>query len=76
MRMGYGELRALEAANAHWFRADEVVDLAAFIVPCLVYGWDAYIVPANAGASHSSAMTSFGVWQRATRKHMRECRKN
>lgn len=48
MRMGYGELRPLEAANGHWFRADEVVDLAAFIVPCLVYGWDAYIVPANA----------------------------
>jgi hypothetical protein len=49
MRMGFGELRPLEAANGHGFRADELADLAAFIVPCLVYGWDAYVVPANAG---------------------------
>jgi hypothetical protein len=49
MRMGFGELRQLGAATGHWFRADELVDLAAFIVPCLVYGWDAYVVPANAG---------------------------
>lgn len=49
MRMGFGELRPLGTANGHWFRTDEVVDLAAFILPCLVYGWDAYVVPANAG---------------------------
>jgi hypothetical protein len=49
MRMGFGELRPLGTASGHWFRHDEVVDLAAFIVPCLVYGWDAYVVPANAG---------------------------
>jgi len=49
MRMGYGELRPLGVANAHWFRADEVTDLAAFIVPCFVYGWDAYVIPSNAG---------------------------
>jgi len=50
MRMGFGELRPLEIANGHWFRHDEIADLAAFIVPCFVYGWDAYVVPANAGA--------------------------
>jgi hypothetical protein len=50
MRMGFGELRPLGVANGHWFRSDEVADLAAFIVPCLVYGWDAYIVPASAGS--------------------------
>jgi hypothetical protein len=49
MRMGFGELRPLGDANGHWFRHDEVADLAAFIVPCFVYGWDAYVVPANAG---------------------------
>ncbi len=50
MRMGFGELRPLGVANGHWFRGDEIADLAAFIVPCLVYGWDAYIVPADAGS--------------------------
>ncbi len=49
MRMSFGELRPTETARGHWFRHDELVDLAAFIVPCLVYGWDAYVVPANAG---------------------------
>lgn len=47
MRMGYGELRPLGVANAHWFRSDEAADLAAFIVPCFVYGWDAYVVPSG-----------------------------
>lgn len=49
IRMGFGELRPLGVANGHWFRSDEIADLAAFIVPCFVYGWDAYIVPSNAG---------------------------
>lgn len=49
MRMGFGELRPLDAASGHWFRSDEIADLAAFIVPCFVYQWDAYVVPANAG---------------------------
>lgn len=49
MRMGYGELRPLEAATGHWFRGDEIAELAAFIVPCFLYGWDAYVVPSNAG---------------------------
>lgn len=47
MRMGFGELRPLGTANAHWFRSDEVYDLAAFIVPCFVYGWDAYVIPSG-----------------------------
>jgi hypothetical protein len=49
MRMGFGELRPLDTANGHWFRRDEIADLTAFIVPCLVYGWDAYVIPSNAG---------------------------
>ena len=47
MRMGFGDLRPLGEANAHWFRSDEVAELAAFIVPCFVYGWDAYLVPSG-----------------------------
>lgn len=47
MRMGYGDLRPLGEADAHWFRSDEVTDLAAFIVPCFVYGWDAYVLPSG-----------------------------
>jgi hypothetical protein len=65
MRMGYGELRPLGKANGHWFRSDELVDLAAFIVPCFVYGWDTYIVPARGDCfvfiSHD------GFWCIATR---------
>ncbi len=65
MRMGFGELRPLGTARGHWFRHDELVDLTAFIVPCLVYGWDAYVVPANAGCF--SFICHDGFWCVATR---------
>jgi hypothetical protein len=45
MRMGFGELRPLGEANAHTFRSDEIAELAAFIIPCFVFGWDAYVLP-------------------------------
>ncbi|HLW43163.1 MAG TPA: hypothetical protein VKS00_01675 [Candidatus Acidoferrales bacterium] len=45
MRQGYGENRPLQTASGHFFRDDELVDLTAFLVPCFVYGWDAYVVP-------------------------------
>ena len=44
MRQGYGENRSLENASGHFFRSDEIVDLNAFLMPCFVYGWDAYVV--------------------------------
>ena len=47
MRRGFGENRPLEIAPAHWFRNGAVVELAAFILPCFVFGWDAYIVPSR-----------------------------
>lgn len=47
MRQGYGENRPLEAASGHFFRDDELVDLAAFLVPCFVFAWDAYFVPCS-----------------------------
>jgi hypothetical protein len=47
MRQGYGENRSLQTASGHWFRSDEMVELTAFVVPCFVFGWDAYIVPSS-----------------------------
>ena len=44
MRQGFGENRSLQTASGHFFRDDELVDLSAFLVPCFVYGWDAYVV--------------------------------
>ena len=44
MRQGYGHNRSLQTASGHYFRADELVDLTAFLVPCFVYGWDAYVL--------------------------------
>ena len=47
MRQGYGENRSLQTASGHWFRSDELVDLTAFLQPCFVFGWDAYIIPSS-----------------------------
>jgi hypothetical protein len=47
MRRGFGENRPLEVAPGHWFRNGAVVELAAFVLPCFVFGWDAYIIPSN-----------------------------
>ena len=65
MRMGYGELRPLGEANGHWFRSDEITDLAAFLVPCFVYGWDAYVVPA--GSDCFAFISHDGFWCAVTR---------
>jgi hypothetical protein len=45
MRQGFGENRPLQTARAHFFRSDELLDLKAFLLPCFVFGWDAYLVP-------------------------------
>jgi hypothetical protein len=47
MRRGFGENRPLEAAAGHWFRNGAVVELASFVLPCFVFGWDAYVVPSG-----------------------------
>jgi hypothetical protein len=44
MRQGFAENRSLQAANAHFFTDDELVDLTAFLIPCFVFGWDAYVM--------------------------------
>ena len=45
MRQGFGENRSLQTAKAQFFRSDELLDLRAFLLPCFVFGWDAYLVP-------------------------------
>jgi hypothetical protein len=41
MRASFGEPRSLQTAPVHHFRADELVDATALLVPCFVYGWNA-----------------------------------
>ena len=45
MRQGFGENRPLQTARAHFFRSDELLELKAFLLPCFVFGWDAYLIP-------------------------------
>ena len=47
MRRGHGENRPLQTSPGHWFRNGAVVELAAFVLPCFVFGWDAYIIPSG-----------------------------
>ena len=47
MRRSFGENRPLEAAPGHWFRNGSAVELAAFLLPCFMFGWDAFIVPSG-----------------------------
>ena len=47
MRLGLGEIRPIEAAPGHWFRNDEFVELNAFLLPCFIFGWDAYFAPSG-----------------------------
>jgi hypothetical protein len=63
MRLGYGENRSLGTARAHFFRSDELLDLEAFLLPCFVFGWDAYLVPfySNEFFVHASHDEYWGV---------------
>lgn len=45
MRLAFGENRSLQAARGHFFRSDELLDVRAFLLPCFVFGWDAYFIP-------------------------------
>jgi hypothetical protein len=71
MRQGFGENRPLQTASGHFFRSDEVVDLTAFLVPCFVFGWDAYIVPSsnNDFFVHISHDEYWGVVSRTQEAH-------
>ena len=71
MRQGFGENRSLQTASGHSFRSDELVDLSAFLVPCFVYGWDAYVVfnGSNDFFVHISHDEYWGVVSRTKEKH-------
>jgi len=75
MRQGYGENRSLQTASGHFFRSDELVDLTAFLVPCFVFGWDAYIVPsaANDFFAHISHDEYWGVACRTQKAYDKLC---
>lgn len=62
MRQGFGENRSLQSASAHFFRDDELVDLTAFLVPCFVFGWDAYVVPHNASGDYFVHISHNEYW--------------
>jgi hypothetical protein len=47
MRLAFGETRPISLAPGHWFRSDEFVELNAFLLPCFVFGWDAYLAPSG-----------------------------
>jgi hypothetical protein len=73
MRQGFGENRPLQAARAHFFRSDELLDLGAFLLPCFIFGWDAYLIPfrRNDFFVHVSHDEYWGVVSRAREAHDR-----
>jgi hypothetical protein len=73
MRQGFGENRPLQTARAHYFRSDELLDLRAFLLPCFVFGWDAYLVPfgRNDFFVHVSHDEYWGVVSRTRKAHDR-----
>jgi len=73
MRQGFGENRPLQDARAHFFRTDELPDLEAFLVPCFVFGWDAYLIPlgSNNFFLHVSHDEYWGVVSKSRQKHQK-----
>jgi hypothetical protein len=49
MRRAHGDLRSLEIAPGELFRRDEFVELQAFLILVMAYGWSAYFVPSIGG---------------------------
>jgi hypothetical protein len=45
MRRAQGDLRSLDIAPAQAFRHDELVELHAWLIQVMAYGWFAYFVP-------------------------------
>ena len=47
MRRAHGEVRSLDLAPAQYFRHDEFVELHAFLIETMAYGWAAFLVVAD-----------------------------
>lgn len=45
MRRAHGDLRSLDVAPAQVFRDDEFVELHAFLIQMMAFGWSGYYVP-------------------------------
>jgi hypothetical protein len=65
MRLASGETRPIGAAPGHSFRSDEIVELNAFLLPCFVFGWDAYLLPS--GADYFVYISHDEFWMVVTR---------
>ena len=46
MRTAYGGSRPFSDARGHLFQATELLDAQAFLTHSMLFGWDAYLVPA------------------------------
>lgn len=47
MRRAQGDLRSLDIAPAQVFREDELVELHAFLIQMMAFGWSGYYVPST-----------------------------
>jgi hypothetical protein len=45
MRRAHGDMRSLDLAPAQYFREDELVELHAYLIQVMAYGWPACYVP-------------------------------
>jgi hypothetical protein len=60
LRLAYGETRPLAIAPGHAFESDEFTDMNAFLLPCFVFGWDAYLIPS--GGEHFVFISHDDYW--------------
>jgi hypothetical protein len=50
IRRAHGELQSLETAPAQLFREDEIVELHAFLIQAIAFGWLADFIPCSTGS--------------------------
>lgn len=65
MWRGFEENQPLEAAPGHWFRNGAAVELAAFVLPCFMFSWDAFII--SSGKNFSVHISHDEFWAVVTR---------
>jgi len=51
MRTAYGGSRPFSDVRGHLFQATELLDAQAFLTHSMLFGWDAYLIPARAPAN-------------------------
>lgn len=68
MRLAFGETRPIGMSPAHSFRSDEFVELNAFLLPCFIFGWDAYLLPS--GGDYFVHISHDEVWTVVTKSKL------